>query len=186
MASTTSSDVLELIDLLDEAGIVHWIAGGWGIDALVGHETRPHRDLDALVPFRRVLDVHRLLLAHGYQIEADGFPTRFEMIHESGCRVEVHPVRLDERGGGRLEMADGTWWISTKDALSARGAIGGRSVTCVSVSQQVTNHTGYEPTEKDRADMAVLAKAFSIRVPSGYALNDLASRNTGNHRPMSS
>ena len=71
-------------------------------------------------------------------------------------------------------MPDGTWWTFTKDSLSARGAIGGRSVNCVGVSQQVTNHAGYEPTEKDRADMAVLAKAFSIRVPYGYALDDLA------------
>ena len=70
-------------------------------------------------------------------------------------------------------MPDGSWWTFTKDALSARGAIGGRSVTCVSVSQQVMNHTGYEPTEKDRADMAVLASGFSIQVPHRYARDDL-------------
>ena len=50
----------------------------------------------------------------------------------------------------------------------------------------MTNHTGHEPTEKDRAGMVVLAKAFSIRVPHGYALDDLAWRNAHNHWSRSS
>ena len=54
------------------------------------------------------------------------------------------------------------------------------------VIQQMTNHTGHEPTEKDRAGMVVLAKAFSIRVPHGYALDDLAWRNAHNHWSRSS
>ena len=34
------SDVLDVLDLLQDAGIKAWVAGGWGIDALVGRQTR--------------------------------------------------------------------------------------------------------------------------------------------------
>lgn len=37
---------LMIVDLLNEMGIRYWIEGGWGIDVLIGKQTRPHRDID--------------------------------------------------------------------------------------------------------------------------------------------
>ncbi len=45
-----SSDVLEVLGLLEAVGIPVWIGGGWGVDALVGQETRSHEDVDIAVP----------------------------------------------------------------------------------------------------------------------------------------
>jgi lincosamide nucleotidyltransferase A/C/D/E len=45
----TADDVLEVIDALEGAGVSVWIDGGWGIDALVGEQTRPHDDLDVVI-----------------------------------------------------------------------------------------------------------------------------------------
>ena len=166
--STSAADVHALVDAFEGHGIAYWISGGWGVDALLGEQTRPHRDLDVLVPLKRVLDVHRLMLDRGYRVETDWFPVRFELVHASGSRVDVHPVRLDEAGGARMELPDGGWWTFTPDSLTGVGAIAGRPVPCVTVAQQFENHLGYEPTATDRADIAVLAEAFSLPIPDSY------------------
>jgi len=44
----TGDDVLEILAVLRKAGADVWLGGGWGIDALVGKQTRPHRDLDLM------------------------------------------------------------------------------------------------------------------------------------------
>ena len=44
-----AEDVLELYALLLEHGVQIWLDGGWGIDALLERQTRPHKDLDAFV-----------------------------------------------------------------------------------------------------------------------------------------
>jgi lincosamide nucleotidyltransferase A/C/D/E len=41
-----STDVVQIIDQLGRAGVTTWVDGGWGVDASVGKETRPHSDLD--------------------------------------------------------------------------------------------------------------------------------------------
>ena len=42
----SAEDVLAVLGALEAAGIPAWIGGGWGIDALVGEQTRRHDDLD--------------------------------------------------------------------------------------------------------------------------------------------
>ncbi|HEX6737122.1 MAG TPA: aminoglycoside nucleotidyltransferase, partial [Vicinamibacteria bacterium] len=46
-----AEEVVALYALLAERGVRVWVDGGWGVDALLGEQTRPHKDLDALVPF---------------------------------------------------------------------------------------------------------------------------------------
>lgn len=43
------SRVVALMDALAVAGVSSWVAGGWGVDALIGHQTRRHYDLDLVV-----------------------------------------------------------------------------------------------------------------------------------------
>jgi lincosamide nucleotidyltransferase A/C/D/E len=31
------------------AGLVVWLDGGWGVDALLGYRSRPHQDLDLVI-----------------------------------------------------------------------------------------------------------------------------------------
>lgn len=40
------AQVIEVLDCLDAAEVTAWLDGGWGVDALVGSQTRPHSDLD--------------------------------------------------------------------------------------------------------------------------------------------
>lgn len=50
MPLTAADDVIRILDLLETAGAPCWVAGGWGSDALVGHQTREHADVDLAVP----------------------------------------------------------------------------------------------------------------------------------------
>ena len=53
-------EAAHLIAALTEADVDIWVEGGWGVDALVGVETRTHKDLDLFVPLAdSELDVAR-------------------------------------------------------------------------------------------------------------------------------
>jgi hypothetical protein len=42
----TEAEVTEVLACLQRAGLDLWIDGGWGVDALLGAQTRDHDDLD--------------------------------------------------------------------------------------------------------------------------------------------
>ncbi len=44
----TATDARDIYALLAAAQVRCWVIGGWGIDALLGRETRSHKDLDVL------------------------------------------------------------------------------------------------------------------------------------------
>jgi lincosamide nucleotidyltransferase A/C/D/E len=66
----TGADVLHVIDLLKAAGVPVWVDGGWGVDALLGEQTRLHDDLDLDLALEH-RDLVRFLQAMGDA----GFPT---------------------------------------------------------------------------------------------------------------
>lgn len=164
---TSAADVGRVLDALHDADVETWVSGGWGVDALVGRQTRVHRDLDLLIPLPRTLRASEALSRAGFELETDWFPTRFELVDRQGAVVDVHPIRIESDGTARLELPDGSWWHFDPESLDARGIIGGRTVRCVSVAQQVRNHTGYEPSDSDRHDMAILVEHFGIEPPEG-------------------
>jgi hypothetical protein len=43
------TDVVEILGWLSAASVDVWLDGGWGVDALVGEQTREHNDLDLIV-----------------------------------------------------------------------------------------------------------------------------------------
>src|SRR5262249_2802479 len=53
----TERDVVAAVRRLENAGIDYWIEGGWGVDALLSEQTRPHDDLDLGV---RMEDIDRI------------------------------------------------------------------------------------------------------------------------------
>lgn len=44
-----AQDVIDIVTRLDAANIAVWLDGGWGVDALIGKQTRPHDDLDVVI-----------------------------------------------------------------------------------------------------------------------------------------
>ena len=57
----TALDVTDLYKQMEERGIVIWIDGGWGVDALLGDQTRPHKDLDIAVQQKDVEKMRSIL-----------------------------------------------------------------------------------------------------------------------------
>jgi len=162
----TSPALLDILALLEREQIEVWLDGGWGVDALVGEQTRPHKDVD-LIPL--VADAPRLmsvLASRGFELRQGTPPHGFVVTNPEGLAVDVHAVRFDAEGQGRYHMENAQVWIYPADGFSGRGTIGGRAVKCLSAEVQVLCHAqGYEPVEKDRADMAHLAAKFGIELP---------------------
>lgn len=43
------AEVIEALEVLAAGRIAVWLDGGWGVHALLGEQTRPHRDLDLVI-----------------------------------------------------------------------------------------------------------------------------------------
>lgn len=87
-------EVLTILGALKETGMRLWVAGGWGVDVLVGRQTRAHRDLDLLVDAQRLKECLGLLGTRGYGVETDWLPVRVEVVAAERGWVDVHPVLL--------------------------------------------------------------------------------------------
>ncbi|XBX07737.1 hypothetical protein QMP26_06230 [Enterocloster clostridioformis] len=49
--TVTKADLLKVLDLMETSGIRYWLDGGWGVDVLLGKQTREHRDVDIKYEF---------------------------------------------------------------------------------------------------------------------------------------
>jgi lincosamide nucleotidyltransferase A/C/D/E len=117
----TAADVVEILGWLGAASVDVWLDGGWGVDALVGEQTREHEDLDLIVRDAHVPRMREVLAAHGF-IEVGGVPQHFVLADERGRDVEIHPVRFDDQGNGHLLSEDGEPFGHSAEAFGRRGA----------------------------------------------------------------
>jgi lincosamide nucleotidyltransferase A/C/D/E len=60
-----ASAVLDLYNTLENLGVQVWVDGGWGVDALLEHQTRAHKDLDIAMQERDVPQFRQLLEGNG-------------------------------------------------------------------------------------------------------------------------
>ncbi len=165
-AWVTAIQVLWLLALFEKAGIDVWIDGGWGVDALLGRQTRPHADLDLVVANDSVAALRSLLEQHGFEVVRDWQPTALALRHSDGREVDLHPVEPTPDGGGDQVQLDGVgrWYYEPP----VSGTINGVGVRCCSLSTQLRAHVGYEPDDNDRADMQALNEEFGVTLPPPY------------------
>lgn len=162
----TSDAVLEFLNFMEASSIDVCLDGGWGVDALLGEQTREHGDLDIIL---RVEDLPRLIAvtrAAGYALQPGGTETNFVLKTESGREVDVHAIAFDERGFGVFALPDGRKWPFPPSAFLGRGRIRGKDVRCLSPEAQVICHAqGYTPDEDDLQDMKQLQGRFGVVLP---------------------
>lgn len=151
---TRAEEVGALVDWLAAHGIVYQINGGWAVDALVGRQTRPHRDVDVFIDAERVEELIRWLLARGYDIQTDDQPSRVELAGERGI-VDVHPMALDEHGNG-TQAGYGDAVYLHRAHQRTLGRIAGRAVIVASAERLRELRQGYEPRPVDLHDLALL------------------------------
>lgn len=151
-----ATKVHEVLAALAGAGCPCWISGGWGVDALAGRQTRPHRDLDLAVDAAHEPAAMRALAALGYTVETDWRPVRVELVEPGDGRVDLHPVAFGHPDGdGRQAGLDGAWFDYPRADLTT-GTIAGRPVPCISPRLQLVFHQGYDHRDVDLLDLALL------------------------------
>jgi len=114
---------------------------GWlGVDALVGAQTRSHRDLDLVVDVDDLQLCMAVLASRGYLVETDWLPRRVELGASGERWVDLHRVVFDGHGIGVQGDPEGTHFLYPPTAF-ATGRLAGRLPPCLSVHQQELFHS---------------------------------------------
>lgn len=163
----TATNAREVYQLLAGSRIRCWIVGGWGIDALLGRETRPRTDLDVLLVRGEHARAWELLHQAGFTLDlsweestdvacggvgGSTLPTAYVLVDRYGRQVDVHVLDDDLAPLWTTERTFGT------GALAGKGTIDGIEVSCMSKRMQRIAHTGYPLPEDQRRDLDLLAE----------------------------
>ena len=161
-----SQDVLEIYKLLDSNGIELWIDGGWGVDALLVEQTRPHKDLDVVLEEKNVQKLTELLSENGYKnvTRDDTSPWNFVMGDNNGHQVDIHVFILDSEGNGWYGDRGLTYPAAS---FLGKGTIDGVEVKTISAEQIIkfVSPWLYKKRKKNIADMTALCDKFKIPYP---------------------
>jgi lincosamide nucleotidyltransferase A/C/D/E len=162
------SEVLAVLDALASVGCRFWLEGGWGVDALLGRQSRRHRDLDVDIDGRYEAEALEVLAGLGYEIETDWRPNRVELAAAGRGWVDVHPLELHTDGSARQAGLDGAVHFFPGRYFTT-GSLGGRPVPCFSVVAQRLFHSGYALRAHDVQDLAALGGLERVKnVPTGH------------------
>ncbi len=156
--------VTELIQSFNAHHIPVIIDGGWGVDALLGEQTRIHSDLDIAIQHKFVSDIRDLLGIKGYsEIPSDSsLEYNFVLSDDEGYLVDVHSYTFNEKG-------ESVYGINYPfESLNGKGLINGLHVRCISPEWVVKFHSNYKPAEKDYHDVKLLCNKFGINFPPEY------------------
>lgn len=185
-----AQDVLTLYTLLGDHDVQLWLDGGWGIDALLGRQTRPHKDLDAFVAFADLPTLTTVLSQQGFGLKqiweenqwlrhagpmplignpatGDEIATAFVLKDGHGRELDCHVLHIAEDG-----YPTPAWRCSlafAADDLSGQGSIAGMPVPCLSATMHMRTHTGYELQAKDLQDLRHLHEQLGIAYPAELA-----------------
>ncbi len=163
----TSLALVELLQLIKDAGIPVWLDGGWGVDVLLGTQTRTHKDVDIILPVADVPKLQELLARRRFVVKEGKPPDSFVLADGCGLEIDVHAIAFDNNGNGLYRMQNGEDWVYPAEGFNGRGVIDGMSVRCLSPTAQVLCHAhGYLPTEKDIRDMGLLQERFGVELPA--------------------
>ncbi len=162
-AATQQLAVIEKVhDLLSEAGIGHWLFGGWGVDFLVGDVTRPHSDIEVVIWRRDIERVRELLRPLGYRERSGAHVTfRADFDTDAGLLSMVY-IERDARGDIVTPdvFASSPW---AEDAFEHEGSLEGVRLPVISALEQMLSKeayfgeaTGQPLRPKDEHDVALL------------------------------
>jgi lincosamide nucleotidyltransferase A/C/D/E len=166
----SAEDATGLLRRLDAHQVDVCVGGGWGVDALLGEQTREHSDLDVWVP---AAQLERLFVAFtGAGVDRvfpwpGDRPWNFVLHDGVRLRVDLHLYEaLADRRVHYGSAVDGV--VFPAEALAGRGLIAGMAVRCEAAEWAVRWHTGYPPRDVDRHDVPLLCRQFRIDLPETF------------------
>jgi len=163
----TAADVNKFYCDLEKSGISIWIDSGWGVDALLGKQTRLHADLDIAIEQKDLKKAVEMLEKQGYQHvpRDDTRPWNFVLGDGKGREIDFHVIVIDDKGNGIYgPPAKGDMYPAV--ALVGSGRINKHPVKCIAPEYMVNFHTGYTLRESDYRDIGALCKKFGIALPA--------------------
>lgn len=162
-----AADVLTVLDAFRQADVRGWLAGGWGVDALLGRQTRRHADIDVLLDWEDGVEerARRAMAGLGYrrledQVITDGRALSVRWVVDDGLvAVEMLPVDLTRRPFAGLLSRHATSRAGAAPAdpmLDDSGVVAGHPVPCLPLKLQLVLHQGYPLRKSDLHDLALL------------------------------
>lgn len=164
-----AQDVLDVLSVLEEAGVSPTLEGGWGVEALLGAQHRDHDDVDLVIDLREVRPAVEALAEVGFDIvDHDGVQT-VRLGDQYDRVIDLRSVAHD---------ANGNAWVSTRDPddgppdfpaeAFTYGWVAGRQVPCISPELQAQVTRDLDPSEHRVADVVRLGERFATPVPAEY------------------
>lgn len=163
-----ANDVIELYNLFQENGIEVWIDGGWGVDALLGKQTRSHKDLDIAIYDKDKSKLRKLLEEREYKDLDREDTSDWNFVLGDGEReIDIHTFIFDENGKNIYGTA------YPKQSLSGTGKILGQTINCIPPEWVVKLHAQatYEPKVKDIQDVNAICEKFHLELPKNYKMS---------------
>jgi lincosamide nucleotidyltransferase A/C/D/E len=133
----TADDVLFVLALLQRAEAGVWVGGGWGIDALIGEQTRDHRDLDLMHRQDQEAAVLAALSAEGFVESLNWRPIRFVVKAPDGREIDLHPLVFSDDGSAVQASPEPQRPFVYPSSCFVTGTIQGTPIPCLSAEQQV-------------------------------------------------
>ena len=166
----TAADVVDVLDLLAAERVDVCVDGGWGVDALLGEQTRSHADLDLAVSRDALEHAAAALAARGFAHDPaaqPGLPARLVLVDRGGRHVDLHPLEIDALGNGWQRLGERAWGLYPGEHLTGEGAVGGRPVRCITAELQLRFHLGWSWDDRAEHDLVRLAERFGTPLPPG-------------------
>jgi lincosamide nucleotidyltransferase A/C/D/E len=169
MPAMELEQVVTLIRSFEAADLSFWLDGGWGVDALLGEQTRAHSDLDLAVRYNDLPSFQQVLEAQGYAHARRLEGTNWNLVcqHSSGPSVDLHGFILDEQRNGVLgDPANGDKYPA--GSLDGIGTLGCFTVRCVAAQFVLNFRNSFDPRAVDHHDVEALCTRFSLALPSRF------------------
>lgn len=159
-----STDVIAIYAKLQNLGIEIWVDGGWSVDALLGKQLQPHKDLDIAIQWKDVPKLREVLTAQGYKQVKEDSQWNFVVADEKGHEIDVHAFVYDDKGN----VVEGIMYPA--ESLTGKGIIEGQSVKCISPKYMVEFLAPYisKWPEEYLEAVSALCEKYGIELPEEY------------------
>ena len=160
----TSRDVVDLYERLQNLGIAIWVDGGWGVDALLGRQTRTHKDLDIALEWKDVPKLREVLSAKGFKQVREDNQWNFVLADDEGHEIDVHAFIRDDKGN----IVEGIMYPA--ESLTGSGTISGKAVRCISPKYMVEFLASWihKWPEKYLNAISEICEKYGIELPEEY------------------
>jgi len=134
------------------------------VDALLGKQTRLHKDLDIAIEWKDIIKLRELLERQGYKEVKEDSKWNFVLGDDQGREIDVHAFIFDGQGN----VVDGIMYPAA--SLTGTGTIDGLMVRCISPQYMVEFLAPWihKWPEKYLQAVSALCEKFGIELPKEY------------------